>query len=96
MHKTNGFMKFVYQMADVDDMQRFWVDFVLSSIVIWDSESKLCISSLKQLEPLFATFDCDTYERIIPLIPKTYEINILKHLNTSWRNSRNSIKNKIL
>ena len=67
-------MKFVYQMAGLDDIWKLWVDFVFVNcysyiglyLAIRGSDWKLRVSSLKQMAPLFAAFDRDTYERIIP------------------------------
>ena len=65
IHETNGldnFMRFVYQMAEVDDTWKLWVDFVFVNcysyitlyLAIRGSDWKLRISSLKQMAPLFA------------------------------------------
>ena len=67
-------MKFVHRMAELDDIWKLWVDFVFVNcysyvglyLAIQGSDWKLRVSSLKQMAPLFAAFDQDTYERILP------------------------------
>ena len=61
-------------MAVRDDTWRFWRQFVLADcfsyiglyLAVRDTNWNLRVSSLKQMEPLFAAFDRDTYQRIIP------------------------------
>ena len=71
-----NFMKFIQQMAQTDDTWKFGAQFVFSDcysylglyLAIRSSNWKLrvCTCSLKQIAPLFAAFDHDYYERIIP------------------------------
>ena len=69
-----NFMKFVHKMAEIDDVWKLWVDFVFTNcycyltlyLAIRGSNWKLRLSSLKRMAPLFAAFDRDTYEKIIP------------------------------
>ena len=86
-----GFMGFINQMADRDSVWNLWVNFVFSNcycyitlfLVIRGSNWKLRLSSLKQTASIFAAFDQDTYERIIPshlADLKQYPASILKCL----------------
>ena len=69
-----NFMKYIQQMAQAEDTWKFWVQFVFSDcysyiglyLAIRGSNWKLRLSSLKNTAPLFAAFDRDTYERIVP------------------------------
>ena len=68
------FMTFAHKMAGLDDIWKLWIDFVFVNchsyiglyLAIRGSDWKLRVCSLKQMAPLFAAFDRDTYERIIP------------------------------
>ena len=70
----DNFMKFVHHMADLDDVWKLRVNFVFVNccsyvtlyLVIRGRDWKLHVSSLKQIAPSFAAFDCDIYVRIIP------------------------------
>ena len=68
------FKDYVYQMVEKDKVWRLWGDFVFVNchcyitlyLAIRSSNWNLCLTSLKRMAPLFAAFDRDTYERIIP------------------------------
>ena len=70
----SNFMNFVHQIAEKDAVWNLWVNFVFINcycylklyLAIRGSNWRLRLSSLKQMAPLFAAFDRDTYERIIP------------------------------
>ena len=74
MDSLPNFMQFVHKMAKIDSVWRLWVGFVFTNcycyltlyLAIRGSNWKLRLSSLKRMAPLFAAFDRDTYERIIP------------------------------
>ena len=69
-----NFMQFIYKMGEADSVCNLWVDFVLTNcycyltlyLAIRGSNWKLHLSSLNRMGPLFAAFDHDTYEKIIP------------------------------
>ena len=73
--KLHGkFMEFIDERALCDNTWRLCKQFVLVDcysyiglyLAIRGSNWKLRVSSLKQMAPLFAAFDRDTYQRIIP------------------------------
>ena len=77
IHETEmhtDFKIFIERMSEVDDTWKFWARFVFRDgysyiglyLAIRGSNWKLRISSLKLMAPIFAAFDRDTYERIIP------------------------------
>ena len=69
-----NFKEFVDQMAKKDKVWSLWADFVFvncySYIMLYlgvrGSNWSLRLAGLKRMAPLFAAFDRDTYERIIP------------------------------
>ena len=83
-----NFKEFANQMAQRDAVWYLWVDFVLTNCYIYitlylaiqSSNWNLRVSGLKQMAPLFAAFDRDTYEWIIPrhlADLKLYPVNVL-------------------
>lgn len=92
LHETymhTGFKQFIEKMEGIDDTWKFWARFVFRDgysyiglyLAIRGSNWKLRLSSLKRMAPLFAAFDWDTYERIIPnhlADIKKYPTQILK------------------
>lgn len=77
MQDTNSqadFLKFVECQSQLDDTWKFWSQFILSDcyayiglyLAIRGGNWRLRMSSLKQMAPLFAAFDRDSYQRIIP------------------------------
>ena len=74
-----NFMQFIYEMGEADSVWNLWVDFVFINcycyltlyLAICGSNWKLCLSSLKRMTPLFAAFDCDTYEKLFQNIWQT-------------------------
>ena len=67
-----NFMNFVKEQTD--EAWKLWVQYVFQDcycyitlyLALHSSKWELCVSSLKQMAPLFAVLDRSTYERIIP------------------------------
>ena len=66
------FLKFLECQSQADDTWKFWSQFILSDCYAYiglyfrGGNWRLRMSSLKQMAPLFAAFDRDSYQRIIP------------------------------
>ena len=74
MSSLAHFKEFVYHMAEKDKVWSLWADFVFVNcfcyvalyLGVHSSNWNLRLASLKSMAPLFAAFNCDIYERIIP------------------------------
>lgn len=72
--KLLEFHKFIVQQSDINDTWKFWSQFIFKDcfvyialfIAIRGGNWQLRIASLKLVATLFADFDKDIYQRIIP------------------------------
>ena len=75
-------------MVEKDKVWRLWAEFVFVNchcyitlyLAICSSNWNLCLASLKRMAPLFAAFDRDTYEWIIPSRHKAFPNHMLQCL----------------
>ena len=71
---ANTFHSFTEKVSRLDDIWKFWCQFVFKDCLCYIAlymairckNWKLRVSALKAMAPLFAAYDCTTYQQLIP------------------------------